>query len=670
MPYQPRYFPFKPQQRYWYVALQDDISTADLGCQELLVTASLAQVVLDVLRREALFGPDGIPLGLIASHLRFSGLSYLWSPEFWSGLRGFPSHRKRFFWMCLVLCCGLLALMVGPASALLLVPAMRDNWHAGQAAFYLANNDSMLWPKTLDGTLVDPRCANAGPSALEAQLVSASGCLWSGYQSLAAIYRQSHQQQQTNLTLTDGLVTRMLQCFAGGVPDSYTIAPHLAAASPSYQLTQRWTDAVSGIGGVSSQAHYKRHGPGTVVRMTGYIPTVRVSCNQYINASFPDNNTWLYPYLSANGMPANGYYKLPAGRLYNTSTIAAVWRVAPHGSATLTDGSAIDYFPSTFLDLQITHNGTFEPFGAAYTCSIDARWIRRDTVGTQFNYDDPSSYFVFGEDEYGNENTFPYADESIPAHGAVKMTLDWLNNLTPPLDDQNNGYTTMSQIFEATRLDDAFTDQAPKLPFTESIIATVVADGMSRVGYLDNGGDVTLADFHKNYLDDGSGGGMYDFENVDFTDMAYYDGARLPLPRGHDTSNSTLVSWSVSISGYSYKADGVAYWLSLMVLFVHSLIAVAHTAWILSKRVSSGAWHSLVELLVLSQNSEPSRELRNTCSGIEKDKTFKKRAKICVVGVSDTAYSTGREQVQLLFDDAKHRLATSQVDVNASYGAS
>ena len=54
--------------------------------QELLITASTATIVFDIIRDELMYG-DGVPLGLVGAGFSFTGLSFFWSPEFLYSLR-------------------------------------------------------------------------------------------------------------------------------------------------------------------------------------------------------------------------------------------------------------------------------------------------------------------------------------------------------------------------------------------------------------------------------------------------------------------------------------------------------------------------------------------------------------------------------------------------------
>lgn len=54
--------------------------------QELLIVASLATVVFQLLRYELIYG-EGLPLGLLAAGFDFTTLSYFWSPEMLGSFR-------------------------------------------------------------------------------------------------------------------------------------------------------------------------------------------------------------------------------------------------------------------------------------------------------------------------------------------------------------------------------------------------------------------------------------------------------------------------------------------------------------------------------------------------------------------------------------------------------
>ena len=75
----------------------------------------------------AILGIHGLPLGLATSGFSFARISYFWSPAFWGGtISLYQQQRLRDIWIVsLVLLSGILAAVVGPASAVLMLP--REN---------------------------------------------------------------------------------------------------------------------------------------------------------------------------------------------------------------------------------------------------------------------------------------------------------------------------------------------------------------------------------------------------------------------------------------------------------------------------------------------------------------------------------------------------------------
>lgn len=104
--------------------------------QELLIIASLATVLFDILRFELLYG-CGVPLGLLGSGIMFTQISYFWSPDFLSALRYGVVKKNQKLRICIALLpAGSLAITAGPASAILMIPRQQA-WAADTFDFYL-----------------------------------------------------------------------------------------------------------------------------------------------------------------------------------------------------------------------------------------------------------------------------------------------------------------------------------------------------------------------------------------------------------------------------------------------------------------------------------------------------------------------------------------------------
>ena len=169
------------------IIMTDDINLALLQIaakvQELLIVSSTSTIVFDLIRIELLNG-NGVPLGLIGSGFSFKEISWFWSPDFWCSV-GYHTqwHRKICLLMTLVLA-GLLAVMAGPATAVLVIPRSRV-WPAGGSSFFLQGSEAELWPAYLNYTpdQDSPLCQGSNPMRYGI-------CPSGGYYAFLSHYRQ------------------------------------------------------------------------------------------------------------------------------------------------------------------------------------------------------------------------------------------------------------------------------------------------------------------------------------------------------------------------------------------------------------------------------------------------------------------------------------------------
>ena len=112
---------------------------------EIMMQASLAAVVFSYIRHELVLG-QGIPLGALFSGLQLSQISYLWSMEFWGSIRSkHLTLRKRCSLIAVIIGGISLAAVVGPSSAILLVPRLAY-WPAGSTHIWINVTSDDLWP--------------------------------------------------------------------------------------------------------------------------------------------------------------------------------------------------------------------------------------------------------------------------------------------------------------------------------------------------------------------------------------------------------------------------------------------------------------------------------------------------------------------------------------------
>lgn len=93
---------------------------------EILMQSSLANILLHFIRQE-LLGPHSLPLGSLLGPYSITDISYLWSLELWGGLTSkHVQTRQRLVSTAIIAAMVMLAAVVGPSIAVLLIPRPTD----------------------------------------------------------------------------------------------------------------------------------------------------------------------------------------------------------------------------------------------------------------------------------------------------------------------------------------------------------------------------------------------------------------------------------------------------------------------------------------------------------------------------------------------------------------
>lgn len=335
----------------------------------------------------------------------------------------------------------------------------------------------------------------------------------------------------------------------------------------------------------------------------------------------------------------------------------------------MSDTSITDDLPSAFLSVYVPDSES-DQSGTTFTCSVDARWAEAVYTGRPVgDIDDDyvqaatvQSTREFGEITGYEHNFLPTNDSTWRR---VQMDLDWLNMLTPSTNNSTSGSTSLASLLTDVGMDNStgiifnWVDVTTTL---EGIIATLVADGMSRQGYADNGGSSRHFSDASNLLPyDASASAM----------QRLISGTRaFPPPAGR----ATVMKFSVVVGGYAYRADSLAYYLALTVLFLHAALALCHVAYLLWTRICCDAWDSIIGLIVLAATSgvpttSPSAVdiFKNAATGIERYRTMKtklhvKRSSTSAPGVA------AQTDVNMFFGDEKLAAGHQKLEIDKSYG--
>ena len=377
-------------------------------------------------------------------------------------------------------------------------------------------------------------------------------------------------------------------------------------------------------------------------------------------------NSAKYPDLPEYGFRSDLSYWIETNFLVS-SNISAQWITVPE-SAQLSDNSYTTDVPSAFLSVQIPYSESNDT-GTTFTCSIDARWAMATYTGGPIR--DVNADYV---QTATIQNTRPIPDLTgyqynfLPIDDGswrqVQIDTDWLNTLTPPLGNSTSGWNSLATLLTDIGMDNStgIIVQWNDVPSVlETIIATLVADGMSRQGYAANGGPSTHFSDALNLLP---------WDNSASSQQSLLAGTyAFPPPVGI----ATLLHWSVVVGGYAYRADSLAYYLALTVLFIHAALALGHTVYVLWSRVCCNAWDSFVGLIVLAAKSGMSgasgtvNVFENASAGIERYQTMSTQVLVRALPVSGVT-AASQEDVKILFGDETLAAGYRTLETDKAYG--
>lgn len=325
----------------------------------------------------------------------------------------------------------------------------------------------------------------------------------------------------------------------------------------------------------------------------------------------------------------------------NISSIVTGWAEVSFNESMMDEGGR-NRLSSAYLNVQI-------PFKTEITsellaaCSVDARWFKGNIMGSEMAEWLGSESYNASVSAHGFE--WPGSGYEFPAFNythwrVVRLGQQWLDALTPTLDNTREGYTTLSSLLEALGIVDNIRrgiglDSAQKV--IEAAIAAIVADGMAHSGYSENGGEAgTLEDAET----------LFQVPQGDENMISLLTGTlEVPAPGdgGSSSVNTTAMRWELLITGLAYSANGVGYYLALTVVFVHVLLALLHTAYSLWLRKTSAAWESFCDSFALALGSAPSRELPATSVGVQDPLCLAKRLMVREVESNrDNGGATGK----------------------------
>ncbi|KAG5795502.1 hypothetical protein H9Q69_005436 [Fusarium xylarioides] len=682
--------------------------------QELLIVASIGTVIFHCLRSEVMFGP-GIPLGFLVSGYSFSSISYLLSPEFLGGLKqswGQPmSARDKFKRRCfvaLIIVGCLLALLAAPATAVLMIPRVKD-WDIGGGICWLTGDNDTLWPTSIDADYY------AGiDCAADANPFLSPQCPSSGYMPLFHHFDNwwiLHERAIDHEVL-DPFIRKTLYTRPALIKKANTWA------FTTHHATAVLQDAVRGmhfkaVEHLSRVFPSKKPFPNHLIwasnqryEVQTHVPAARVLCNAHdmmnlngndLRVRFPHPDKIDSHYEEDKPVSGDEIPALVEVNVLEDVKDYLVSRGVMHNlSNSLNDSiftetrpiimAPVDIWPVTNSSLGMVvlfKNAWNTTLGPRYTtnvlaCSIDARWAKAKSIMSGV-WDEwvPHEYYAgrvlnLVETELELQSSIGYLQVTPPKNDSlrsIRMTTNWYEMLSPPLPDTlPNGLKQLPFIgTKMTTLEalvaTIYHVNLSQMASFESVIGAAVVEGLSRCGLNANGRQLEI------------------FEDVVVNEtlarkLAHPGNPKEYWPKPNEPRQERLELRAI-YTGYVMTCDSWFDWIANIGLLLYAAIALSHSVYISCKGQTSGAWDSILELVVLCQNSKPPPRpiLANTSAGVHSFKTVRSMAWVEVS--EDTSATTGTDvnaragDLQLrIRDDEEQRDESLKPRVGAAYGVS
>ncbi|RMJ00568.1 hypothetical protein CDV36_015881, partial [Fusarium kuroshium] len=480
---------------------------------ELFIIASLGAVIFHVVRNQLARG-EGLPLGLMGVGFSFGSVSFFFSPDFWAGVSVSHPRKKRI--IALVVTAGLIAPLVGPTSAVLMIPRELD-WAAGGGYLWLNGTENQLWPSKLE----------KGHSPEDGEV----HCIAAGWEDIRDNYQTwafDASQAVPSFEVPQGLGrkfyarTRQSNAFR---EETWVFTAHNDVTILQSYMYSIWSSALHYLSKKEPEYLRLRKASTRTATVESDLPAVRVSCSPWTDNSNSRLSLFSFPVLAEYNDNTDHLYE--GYQVVNaTDVIEREMRANPDsapespGFRVLTAGLQLPPFPGQSASLGVivfTRSKRGTGRGASQACSIDARWAKGKSFiqETKTTIQPVPIYYprhLTIESEF--EGGFSSTSFSPPNDGTwrrVNVTSGWFDQLTPrepprkrPSDDEDEDDDDDDDSRNQTTLEAVLNTMIWDAPTRETIwevefaIGLTIIDGMSRSS-CDRDFDAICKESQQNY---------------------------------------------------------------------------------------------------------------------------------------------------------------------------
>ncbi|KAI3580111.1 hypothetical protein IWW34DRAFT_620935 [Fusarium oxysporum f. sp. albedinis] len=552
---------------------------------EMFIVLSLNAIVFSMIRHEFTIG-QSVPYGALVAGQQISEISFLWSEEFLSIVKGkFSQTWKKIGFIITVFVCTIMALGASSLSAVAMMPQEGD-WRAGGSFVYFNGTRDELFPGVLTeentggsacSVTGNERCPSWQWDVINSQLISKlplsgevdnglfirrppSEILVAGYSSTLVNLVVDVREKWFNLNSPNHTVARM---------------PHLGPAEACITTSLHWEQAADDSA-KRKQTRFNNF-QKLAHKLNAPMPITNTRC-ELTSVTDAKAKTILFP----------DFVAFPPTTLNVTKDVVSEWL-----SDTLPDLNKpevlwFDSAPviansSVGVVVAVPSNKSREA-ADIYGCMIDARWITTELSG------DAVSLASKGYPPFSGSIATALGGSWIgsPGYGQRVHLAPSFAKYLNPLDSRTNR-TVIHEMLLNSGVWTADGKGSKSTAHLEAVLGSLAANGLGRSN-PNVTAITTLADpdgeWWRSFMPQdgkvfGPGGSPYAVSDE--------DKARL--------FSAEMETW---VTGFAFADNSLTMRGAMAVFYVYALLVIAYSIWSIWSGITSSSWESVPDLLALA----------------------------------------------------------------------
>lgn len=537
----------------------------------------------------------------------------------------------------------IMANLAGPSSAILMIPR-NGTWPVAEFQFAIRGTaDQDLWPVVVTKDHIGAANCTA-PNAFENP-----ACVSGAYHPINNYFRSFISYPSDASFEFNSIDSRTSRTLHGNTRvgwarhfETWTMAPHAASVAVHEEIRTIWIKRLNNV-----PLNY-RNALLRTIQVDTTAPVVRTACvparglwSKTINSSDGEVFPMDFPKLKKDYFwvhdDAKGFENGDTGQVNLSASLLDLadiadgrefvvkthWVTLPEGFGDESIGLLI---LNSAAEKNLPHGSRFD---LGIGCVVDARWAPSGNIVASSQTDwaragfrIPTKTSVYRPREqphdeagivYGDRLFLPGSEED----GWKRMTLseDWTNAMTPAIPGRPGNVSTLDAIFEdtipnlwAVAEHDSLRDtmygyhdptRYELLTLTEHVAASLVADGVSRIGL---GLQDMMWDLNRP---------LEEYHRAEGVNKDSFSLGVFGLPSPFNSSEGTQLVLNAAVYGYGLNLEGLSGRFSVVVLCIHLLIVFLHivSLFVIFGNQTMATWKSSTEFLLLGMGSASTKEL-------------------------------------------------------------